>query len=185
MKRNVRRIIAAGLCVGLLSGAMSGCGKKKEPVDLPSAILDPAFSSPLSVAETEPPAMVSVAVVKNADSGLRVRDTASVEGEVLGIVQNNDTFRLKSTEPNDDWYAIVYQGEDGYLFADYVSVEEITETEMAKKEGGFPTKEPGSADTSDADTSDADTDTGGEDSGSAPDPQSTPVPEINEQDGEP
>ena len=73
---------------------------------------------------------------------LNVRSEANTESDVLGTVNTGDTFEVVSNE--NGWVAVDFQGKDGYISADYVSVvfhisyaetmEEIEAREKAKKQ---------------------------------------------------
>ena len=52
---------------------------------------------------------------------LRVREEASTDASVLGMVEEGDEFEV--VEEAGDWVIINYEGEDGYVSAEYAEVE--------------------------------------------------------------
>lgn len=73
---------------------------------------------------------------------LRVREEASTEAGVAGLVENGDVFEV--VETGEEWIMIDYEGSNGYVNAEYVEVEfhidygetleEIAEREAAEAE---------------------------------------------------
>ena len=60
----------------------------------------------------------SLKATVNAD-GLRVRKEASTESGILGQTEKGDSFEVVSEE--DGWVVIDYEGENGYVSAEYVT----------------------------------------------------------------
>ena len=60
----------------------------------------------------------SLKATVNAD-GLRVRKEASTESGILGQVEKGDSYVVVSEE--EDWVVVDYEGENGYISADYVT----------------------------------------------------------------
>ncbi len=58
----------------------------------------------------------------NADA-LRVRKEPSEEAGIWGLVQKNDAMEAVVEETTDDWLAIEFEGELGYISAEYVTTE--------------------------------------------------------------
>ena len=58
----------------------------------------------------------------NADA-LRVRKEPSEEAGIWGLVQKNDAMEAVVEETTDDWLAIEFEGELGYISAKYVTTE--------------------------------------------------------------
>jgi len=58
----------------------------------------------------------------NADA-LRVRKEPNEESGIWGLIQKDETVEAVVEETTDDWLAIEYEGELGYISADYVSTE--------------------------------------------------------------
>ena len=58
----------------------------------------------------------------NADA-LRVRKEPDEEAGVWGLVKKDDTIEAVVEETTDDWVAIEFEGDLGYVSADYVSTE--------------------------------------------------------------
>jgi len=58
----------------------------------------------------------------NADA-LRVRKQPSVDAGVYGLVKKDDTFEAIVEESSDEWVAVDFEGDLGYVSAEYVSTE--------------------------------------------------------------
>lgn len=58
----------------------------------------------------------------NAPSGLVLRGEATKGGSVITTVQDNE--QVEVLEKNGEWYKVKYNGQEGYLFAEYVETEE-------------------------------------------------------------
>ena len=58
----------------------------------------------------------------NADA-LRVRKEPSEEGGIWGLIQKDETVEAIMEETTDEWLAIEYEGELGYISAEYVTTE--------------------------------------------------------------
>ena len=58
----------------------------------------------------------------NTDA-LRVRKEPSEDAGVWGLVKRNDTWEALIEETSDEWVAIEFEGELGYISAEYVSTE--------------------------------------------------------------
>ncbi len=58
----------------------------------------------------------------NADA-LRVRKEPTEDAGIWGLIQKDDTVEAILEETTDEWLAIEYEGELGYISADYVSTE--------------------------------------------------------------
>lgn len=58
----------------------------------------------------------------NADA-LRVRKEPGEDAGIWGLVQKDETIEAVVEESTDDWLAIEYEGELGYISAEYVSTE--------------------------------------------------------------
>lgn len=58
----------------------------------------------------------------NTDA-LRVRKEPDAESGVWGLVKRNDTIEALVDETTDEWVAIEFEGEVGYISADYVETE--------------------------------------------------------------
>lgn len=79
----------------------------------------------------------------NADA-LRVRKKPSEEAGVYGLVKKGDVYETNIEDNTEDWLAIEYKGDEGFISAEYVSIEfkidtgetfaEIAAREKAEKE---------------------------------------------------
>lgn len=58
----------------------------------------------------------------NADA-LRVRKEPNEEAGIWGLIQKDETVEAVMEETTDEWLAIEYEGELGYISADYVTTE--------------------------------------------------------------
>ena len=63
--------------------------------------------------------------VYNTSQGLVLRGSASKTGEPLATVANDAEVEI--LENQGEWYKVKAEGKEGYLFAEYVKVEEATE----------------------------------------------------------
>ena len=78
-------------------------------------------------------------------SELNVRSEANTDSDVLGTVNTDDVFEVVSNE--NGWVAVDYEGKDGFISADYVSIEfhitygesmeEIAAREAAEKQAAL------------------------------------------------
>ena len=64
-------------------------------------------------------------VVSNTSQGLVLRGSASKSGEPLSTVAEGT--KVEILEEQDNWYKVNADGKEGYLFAEYVIVQEETE----------------------------------------------------------
>lgn len=130
MKRNLYRILSLVIAV-MLCLLLTACGKKEKKEDessLPSAVptIEPTV--------TPAPKMVKVAVIKGADSGLNIRASASTDGEILGLAENGDEFRLMSSNAESGWYQIQYESRNAFVSSDFVDIKEVEESKLDKKD---------------------------------------------------
>ena len=58
----------------------------------------------------------------NAPSGLVLRESASKSADPITTVENNATVEILETL--DEWYKVKYNGDEGYLYKQYVNVKE-------------------------------------------------------------
>ena len=65
--------------------------------------------------------------VDNTSQGLVFRKEASKVSEPLGTLENGTTVEI--IEEDGEWYKVKYNNKEGYLFAEYVKVEETAETD--------------------------------------------------------
>ncbi len=56
--------------------------------------------------------------------GLKLRESASLKSTTLTKIPEGTTFQITSKEKNGKWYAITYNGMSGYVYAEYVDVED-------------------------------------------------------------
>ncbi len=59
-------------------------------------------------------------------SALRVRKEASISAGVYGTAENGDIFEVVD-KVGDEWYCIDYNGKDGYVSAEYVTVQMLVD----------------------------------------------------------
>ncbi len=64
----------------------------------------------------------------NAPNGLILREEASKSGEIIMTV--SDKSKVEIQEKDGEWYKVKYNSHEGYLFAEYVEVQEKEETEQ-------------------------------------------------------
>lgn len=63
--------------------------------------------------------------IVNAPSGLVLRGEPARGGSVITTVE--DAMQVEVLEQNGEWYKVKYNGQEGYLFAEYVKIEETEE----------------------------------------------------------
>ena len=177
-------VLALALVVSL---AACGGSKKKKTDDSSSS----SSSMPDVVSQAPTPEPMAKAVRVNADDGLNVREAPSTDSEILGLAAKNSKLPLLKDTEVDGWYQIEYKGETAYVFAEYATMIEVTQTEYnSLRSGSDHTATPAPDATPDAGTDNGDTsDPSGSDSGDDPassaDPDETPAPAgLNNQDGE-
>ena len=79
------------------------------------------LSVPSLAAEAEPQLAVSAGVTTG--SSLRLRSEPSTAGSVLTYLDKDVTVAVLSSAPADGWYHIAYNGREGFVSADYLTVE--------------------------------------------------------------
>lgn len=121
----MKKVICLCLALCLALCALGGCGKKEEKGENSSPSLGEASTVP-TVSPTAPPVQKAKAVRVKADDGLNVRSSASTEGEILGLAENDALLPLVVDEEKDGWYQIQYEGKSAYVSADYAEITEIT-----------------------------------------------------------
>ena len=72
----------------------------------------------------------------NAPNGLILREEASKSGTVIMTVSDNSKVEIKEKE--GEWYKVKYNSHEGYLFAEYV---EVQEEEKKEEKTEKPTEE--------------------------------------------
>ena len=63
----------------------------------------------------------------NAPNGLILREEASKSGKIITTISDNSNVEV--TEESGDWYKVKYKNYNGYVFAEYVELEEPIEQE--------------------------------------------------------
>lgn len=121
--------VAGAVLLSAVLVLMSGC-KKNE--DTPESSVPPATISSTTLPDTsEPVSKVNAAVVSGVADGLNVRSEASTESSILGKVENGDKLRLLQNDKDGDFYQVAYLGTTGYVYAQYVKIEEIDVTQLS------------------------------------------------------
>lgn len=64
------------------------------------------------------PSVTQVGTVLTKGGRLNLRDSPSLQGNVIGSIPNGATVSI--TGKNGDWYAVIYGGRNGYVFSDYI-----------------------------------------------------------------
>ena len=67
----------------------------------------------------------------NAPSGLVLREEKSKTSDPITTVTDN--AKVEILEESGEWYKVKYNDNEGYLFAEYVEVEEETEPEKTEE----------------------------------------------------
>lgn len=80
----------------------------------------------------------------NAPSGLVLRGEPEKGGSIITTVE--DDTKVEIIEKSGDWYKVKYDGDEGYLFAEYVKVEE-TETPSTNLDPNTTTENPATNET--------------------------------------
>lgn len=126
----VKKIICLMLALLMVSVLFAGCGNDntESSSSLPSVVP--------TVEPTAPPVQKAKAVRINASSGLNVRATASGDGEILALAEDDSLLPLLVEDPKDGWYQVMYDGQVAYVSAEYAKVEEITLEEYNKLQNG-------------------------------------------------
>lgn len=125
MKKNLAVVVVFSLCL-LMCTLFSGCSNNDD--NLSSADFS-AIANTIPPEETPAPAMAKIVVVGSVDGGLNIRASASTDGEVLGQVNSGEKFRLLVDEQQNGWYQIQYQSKSAFVYAEYVTVQEVTVAE--------------------------------------------------------
>lgn len=60
--------------------------------------------------------------IVNAPSGLVLREEASRNGSVITTIEDGTTLEI--LEKDGDWYKVIYNGDEGYVFAQYIEANE-------------------------------------------------------------
>lgn len=68
----------------------------------------------------------------NAPNGLILREEASKSGEVIMTI--SDKSKVEVTEKSGEWYKVKYGNYEGYLFAEYVNLEDDIEEPVVEEE---------------------------------------------------
>lgn len=76
---------------------------------------------------TSSESMSKTGIITNVSSNLRVRQSPSLSGLVLGYVLNNQRVHIMGKEGN--WYKINFNGSFGYVSADYVKISDGSTTD--------------------------------------------------------
>lgn len=142
-KKLVLILFIMGLCF------LYGCGSDENSTSSNSSSSSAAVPT-ISPSASAEPQMAKIVLVKDADSGLRVRSSASTDGDILGIAYNGDKFKLLLDEKQGDWYQIVYEGKNAYVYADYVTVQQVTLAEANALDDSSSTDSSASANSSEA-----------------------------------
>lgn len=69
-------------------------------------------------------AILAVTGIVNAPSGLVLRGEPAKTGEPITTIE--DKAKVEIIEKSGEWYKVTYNGQEGYLFAEYVNEEQTT-----------------------------------------------------------
>lgn len=75
---------------------------------------------------------LAITGIVNAPNGLILRKEASKSGEVIMTI--SDKSKVEVTEKSGEWYKVKYGNYEGYLFAEYVDLEEDREEPVVEEE---------------------------------------------------
>ena len=115
--------------------------KKEENVTIPDTIPEESVVDMDNLVETESPeekeeeqeikvrkidgTEIETRKVVKAESAVNIRKAADTESEKLAVLAAGKTLDYISTE-NEDWYKVNYNGEDAYVSAKFVNIDEET-----------------------------------------------------------
>lgn len=117
---------------------LAGCKEKEEASSSNTVPPATVTAPPDEAVSTSEVGKVKAAVVSGTDVGLNVRDAASTEGNVLGLAENGTKLRLLDTEKIGDFYMVSYQGKTGYVYYEYVVLEDVQVTQLTEVEEQTP-----------------------------------------------
>lgn len=75
---------------------------------------------------------LAITGIVNAPNGLILRKEASKSGEVIMTI--SDKSKVEVTEKSGEWYKVKYGNYEGYLFAEYVDLEDDREEPVVEEE---------------------------------------------------
>lgn len=106
---------------------LAGCKGKEDATE---SSVPPSIISATPVPQAPQEEKVKAAVVSGVEAGLNVRAQASTDSSILGEVQNGAKLKLLKEEKEGDFYQVSYQGKTGYVYAEYVKVEEVARSQL-------------------------------------------------------
>lgn len=121
----IRRGLALFFAGCMLTSALAACGGDDKENDSSSGVSGTSSVIPLNT-PTPTPVPTAKAVRVEVDDSLNVRESGSVDANILGTVSDGDELALLSDAAQNGWYQVSYNGGTGYVSADYVKVIDVT-----------------------------------------------------------
>ena len=157
----MKRIFALVLALCMLLALLCACGKKENKNKTSSN--NPSSSSTTSssvTASSTPivtpePVKTAKAAKVSADGGLNIRSEPSTDAEILGVAEDGSLLPLLKEKATDGWYEVEYEGETGYIYAEFAKPQDVTLAEYNRLRSG----DTNSSSSASSDTSSATSDT--------------------------
>lgn len=135
----MKRWIALVLAASMLAASLCACGKDKDKdEDGDTSSLVSSANSTVSTAPTPTPAAVQLAKAAKitADGGLNIRAEASTDADILGVAEDGSMLPLLLETPTDGWYQVEYEGQTGYISAEFATAQDVTLAEYNRLRTG-------------------------------------------------
>ena len=125
MKKNFTRILALILAVVMLLLMLASCGGKEKEKESPSPTPEEPTNTPTPTPE---PVYITeyIGTVTNVSSHLNVRSGPSTNDSKIGEAKAGDKYTvLEQNVDGSAWHKISFNGGEGYVSGDYLTIEAI------------------------------------------------------------
>lgn len=123
MKRFICLLLVVFTCLSLCA-----CGSDDKKNSSSSASSSSTPENVSATSDVSDPVVEQKAKIVKVNSGvdaLNIRSKASTDSKILGEVDAGDKFVLLVDDKSNGWYQIQYEGSIAYVYAEYVTVEEV------------------------------------------------------------
>lgn len=112
----------------MLALALTGCGKNSQDDVLSTINREEPYTATLPSVTTQIETddttedMILVGTISGVSSSVNIRSEASTSGTILGSAQAGEQYLVTEENAYEGWHRIDYNGQDGFIYADYLSI---------------------------------------------------------------
>lgn len=158
----MKRIFALVLAIFMLAALLCACGKKENnkkqtASNNPSSTVSSGSTLSSTPVVTPEPVKMAKAAKVSADGGLNIRSEPSTDADILGVAEDGSLLPLLKEKADDGWYEVEYEGETGYIYAEFAKPQDVTLAEYNRlRSSGGDTSSSSSASSEEPSSSDTD-----------------------------